>query len=89
MPEYVKWCNWFEEDALGNNSNVLFGTFKYSENTQRNNLDFLGVKSTIFKTMHFLIVSAIYINLEILLKVYLNCNSSNQLISWFPCWVIL
>lgn len=57
MFEYVRWCSSVEELAKGKCRHVVSKAFKYSLKKSFNMPDFLTVKSSLFKTIHFLTIS--------------------------------
>ncbi len=66
MFEYVKWCNSVEDLAFGKDFKVLLRVLRYSEKRLSNVADFFGVKSKLFKTIHFLTLSpVIYMSIRI------------------------
>src|SRR3990172_7048529 len=68
MFEYVKWCRSVGESAFGSCKEVLSKIRRYSEVKLFKISDFLDVKSTLFRTMHFLTISPIILGAQKYLK---------------------
>ena len=74
MFEYVRWCSCVEDLALGSCFNVSLRIRRYSLRNRSNIACFLGVKSTVLSTTHFLKVSPILKLFNSYLNVVTKCE---------------